>query len=648
MERQKKRGREKVREMDVEDDEAVERISLSPKAKRAHRDEISPAKRKKKAVGGKKGGKGKKEAAASPKKASPEKKKKASPKRTAGAGAEAGAKAKSKSKSPPSRRKVIRKRLRRGARMFRLKRSKRVQRGRKGKGAAGILKRFVQPQHVRDQAAARQALMAKLGMRAGRGQRVGAPLLNQLLAENAASLVVDELRHILSSAKRAAREGSAAARSTSRTRSSSVKGGDAGGKLAPEDAEWVLRDVALTAILFSQRNAASGGLDAKQQARVDRLLGEIGKLVGPEHVGPMRQMFREGVTRSGVQRKVKSLLGADGVRQLAEAVRSSSTAASGATAATMISSATLSAVNTPERNRRVRAEILRRRQARGSRSGDSRSAGTTTRSILRTSSGSLRTARASTATSKDAWDSAMSARFRAMVKAGSPERIVVAARERKVVTPERFMAGAVAISRLQELAAGAVTLRKKIAAEKSKPALAALREELAGLKREYLMELLQTTPKKLDRDERRMLAKQLDLVFATGRGSADAAKVRAKAELVDYISLKLAHPDLAALRPSQHSVTSRRLRLGELVRDRIEVLLGKREMSVLEQENRTASGQSESLSARLSGGRARSSVSSRTASRARTATTASRSHLGSGYLRKSSQERARRKRNRSV
>ena len=523
--------------------------------------------------------------------------------------------------------------------------------GRRGAGAGGIVKRLMDPvaRAGIEAAAARRELLQRLGKRAGRGQRRQAPLLNKMLAENASALVVDELRHILSAAKRAAKQGSAAARSTSRTRTSSASRG--GGMLAPEDVDWVLRDVAVTAAIFAQRNEASGGLDAKQQAKVDALLAQISRLVGEEHLRHMRQMFRAGATRSGVNRNIRSMLGAAGVAQLFAALRSSATSLSAASGSgSLLSGATLSARSGSAKNRAARRGVLRRRRAQGSRSGDTRSAGTDTRSAIRSGSGSLRSARTGTRTSSRAWDSAMSARFRAMQKAGSPERIVLRAAGRRVVSPERFMAGAVAISRLQELAAGAISLRRKIAAAKARGEVEALRQDLAGLKREYVMELLQTTPKRLDKDERRMLVKQLDAVFAT-KGSADRAKAAAKAELAELIALKLAHPDVAGLSgASARSVMSRRRLLGQLVYDRVAVLLGRREMSVLEDENRSAttSARGSSGVGTVSRSRSRRSAASRTASRARSATTASRSKAGSGYLRWSSIRSLRRPAARSI
>lgn len=400
-----------------------------------------------------------------------------------------------------------------------------------GKRILGMFRRVLADDMLKERALALEN--AKNVLRSGTKRvRRSAKLLRN---EKAGEALVGEVRNILSRAR--------SAMSTE------------DGYLETDEEKAVRQDLAAAALLFHQQG---GAIDREERAYLNRLLKDfvpIFQKAGKSERATLlalQRMFRPRAKSSELRAAIKSVMGTTEMSRLASALAESAVSASrssarevgkrlparelarlrdeageaGAGAGAGMArrgkaegvhrGAALSASASEERNKRARAAVLGRyrgkkgRKGSTSRSADTRSAGTSSQEAIRTSSGSLRSARASTKTSSQSFKSGM------LAKAAQALRSLNIAKERarRGAKPiDRFGKSAIVMREVQDLVkAYRAAQQMKNKAQRAK--------KIKDLRVELVMTLLLQTPARLSEESRLKLVKGLGVVFPGGDASA--------------------------------------------------------------------------------------------------------------------------------
>jgi hypothetical protein len=411
-----------------------------------------------------------------------------------------------------------------------------------GRRILGMFRRVLADDLLKERALALEN--AKNILRSGEKRaRRSAKLLRN---EKAGEALVGEVRNILSRAR--------SAMSTE------------DGYLESDEEKAVRQDLAAAALLFHQQGAA---IDREDRAYLNRLLNDFvpifqkaGKSERAARAA-LQKMFKARARSSEVRAAIKSVLGTSEMSRLASVLAESASlsrssarevprllparelaklrdeeeAGAGAGAVAMRTrakvgaggagvhkGAALSASASEERNKRARAAVLARyrgkkgRKGSTSRSADTRSAGTSSLEAIRTSSGSLRSARASTRTSTQSFKSEM------LAKAAKALRSLNIAKERtrRGAKPiERFGKSAIVMREIQDLVkAFKGAQQMKNAAQRAK--------KIRDLRVELVMTLLLQTPARLSEESRLKLVRGLSAMFPSG----EAAAIEALSKLI--------------------------------------------------------------------------------------------------------------------
>ena len=413
-----------------------------------------------------------------------------------------------------------------------------------GRRILGMFRRVLADDLLKERALALEN--AKNILRSGEKRaRRSAKLLRN---EKAGEALVGEVRNILSRAR--------SAMSTE------------DGYLESDEEKAVRQDLAAAALLFHQQGAA---IDREDRAYLNRLLNDFvpifqkaGKSERAARAA-LQKMFKARARSSEVRAAIKSVLGTSEMSRLASVLAESASlsrssarevprllparelaklrdeeeagAGAGAGAVAMRTrakvgaggagvhkGAALSASGSEERNKRARAAVLARyrgkkgRKGSTSRSADTRSAGTSSLEAIRTSSGSLRSARASTRTSTQSFKSEM------LAKAAKALRSLNIAKERtrRGAKPiERFGKSAIVMREIQDLVkAFKGAQQMKNAAQRAK--------KIRDLRVELVMTLLLQTPARLSEESRLKLVRGLSAMFPSG----EAAAIEALSKLI--------------------------------------------------------------------------------------------------------------------
>lgn len=397
-----------------------------------------------------------------------------------------------------------------------------------GRRILGMFRRVLDDDLLKERALALEN--AKLILKSGQGRaRRSARLLRN---EKAGEALVGEIRNILSRAR--------SAMSTE------------GGFLETDEEKAVRQDLAAAALLFHQQG---GAVDREDRAYLGRLLKDFAPIVhraGKSEraaMAALQKMFGARAKSAEVRAAIKSILGSTEMSRLASALAESSLSerssacevgrllparelarlrdeagVAGAIKAEGVhKGAALSASRSSQRNKRARAAVLARNRGKGrrgstSRSADTRSAGTSSLEAIRTSSGSLRSARASTRTSSRSFKSGMLAKAAAALRSINIAKDRVRRGEKPI---ERFGRSAVAMREIQDLSKAfraAQAVRNK--AQRAK--------KVKDLRVELVMTLLLQTPGSLSEESRLKLVKHLQVMFPGG----DAAAIQSLSKLI--------------------------------------------------------------------------------------------------------------------
>ena len=456
-----------------------------------------------------------------------------------------------------------------------------------GKRILGMFRRVMADDLLRDRALAIEN--AKHVLKSGQKRaRRSAKLLRN---EKAGEALVGEIRNILSRAR--------SAMST------------ADGFLETDEEKAVRQDLAAAALIFHQQGGVIG---REERAYLNRLLKDFVPVVtkaGKSEraaLAAIQKMFKVRAKSSEVRAAIKSVLGTSEMSRLASALAESAVsdsrssareapklvparelarmrdeeaeiagaAGAGAGAAGgrvlrkrregVYKGAALSASASEDRNKRARAAVLARNKGRKgkrgstSRSADSRSAGTSSLEAIRTSSGSLRSARASTRTSTQSFKSAMLAR------AANALRSINIAKERmrRGAKPiERFGKSGIVIREVQDLS-------KAFKAAQAMKNKAQRAKKVKDLRVELVMTLLLQTPAKMSEESRLKLVKHLKVMFSAG----DDATIQALSKLI-------AHKKAASMLRDKSQKTTR---LSKYVFGYLAKLLTKSEVEAVKSE----------------------------------------------------------------
>jgi hypothetical protein len=374
-------------------------------------------------------------------------------------------------------------------------------------------------------------------LKPGEKRKVRAPQL--LRHEKAGELLVAEVNHILDKAKDAM---------------SSEEG-----FLETDEVKAVKQDLAIAALLFKQQGSNIG---REERQYLNRILKQFAPLIVREGKGEkaalaqLEALFRARAKSSQVKGAIRSLLGSHEMSRLASAIAESATRTSSQSAA-------MSASRSSQRGKRARAAVLKRRKARyvmidgkkaKERSADTRSAGTATRSFVRSGSGSLRSARAGSLRS------ASSRSFRPSMIAKINEALkdmnIARDRIRRGAKPiHRFGQSLLAIRQLEDIVRNMGRAKGKAARD---------------LRIEFVMTLLLQTPIKLSAESRDKLSRLMGAAFK----DRDAAAVAA---IVNLIAKKKSATPIKGKSQRTH-------RLSKYIFKALEKLLTKSEIKAVNKE----------------------------------------------------------------
>jgi hypothetical protein len=282
------------------------------------------------------------------------------------------------------------------------------------------------------------------------------------------------------------------------------------GYLESDEVKAIKQDLAAAALLFHEAHRAGGGVGREERMYIQRLLREFVPLVQGERGSPraaarkLDALFRPRAGSSEVRVALRSLLNSSEMKRLASALRSPSTKVTSR-------SATLSASRSSQVAKRARAAVLRKRQAAGSRSGDSLSAGSKSKEFVRTASGSLRSARTATRTSSKSFNADVAA----LVDQALRSLNIARDRPRRGAKPiSRFGGSLIAVRELEDLVK-----------QHSRARGADRKREL---KVEFIMTVLLRTPSSMSRASQQKLGAMFLKLFPT----ADPADVQVLARLI--------------------------------------------------------------------------------------------------------------------
>lgn len=398
-----------------------------------------------------------------------------------------------------------------------------------GRRILGMFRRVMDDDLLKERALALEN--ARLILKSGQKRaRRSAKLLRN---EKAGEALVGEVRNILSRAR--------SAMSTE------------DGLLETDEEKAVRQDLAAAALLFHQQGGVIGREDRAYLGRLLKDFAPVVQKAGKSEraaMAALQRMFRARAKSAEVRAAIKSILGSTEMSRLASALAESSlserssarevgrllparelarlrdegNAAVAKKAEGVHRGAALSASRSSQRNKRARAAVLARyrgkkgRRGSTSRSADTRSAGTSSLEAIRTSSGSLRSARASTRTSSRSFKSGMLAKAAAALRSINIAKDRVRRGEKPI---ERFGRSAVAMREIQDLSKAfraAQAVRNK--AQRAK--------KVKDLRVELVMTLLLQTPGSLSEESRLKLVKHLQVMFPGG----DAAAIQSLSKLI--------------------------------------------------------------------------------------------------------------------